>query len=160
MPLVKGRPDSALRLAAIGAISFWLPDFLLHVLFRMYSEAGELWYVMFVLPIAFAAAYIRVCRRADKNGFKYPGVAMFLGVWFTGGLFIMLEWNIVGGPAWPGGFQNNLMWAIMCLFPPITAFMSAYDGSLPGLLALTVGAALFVAVRAGIPQIQLPRSRK
>jgi len=45
-------------------------------------------------------------------------------------------------------------------FPPVTAFMSAYDGSLPGLLALTVGAGLFCGVRASIKQIQLRRSRK
>jgi len=133
---------------------------MLQVLVRTYREANQLWYIMFALPLTFTAAYIAVRRHAEKNDFKHPGVAMFLGVWCTGGLFIMFEWSLVGGPAWPGGFQNNLMLAIMCIFPPVTAFMSAYDGSLPGLLALTVGAALFCGVRASIAQIQLRRSRK
>jgi len=160
MSLGQGRLNSALRLAAIGAVSFWLPDFLLQVLERTYREVNQLWYIMFALPISFAAAYIVVCRHAEKDDFKHPGVAMFLGVWCTGGLFIMFEWSIFGRPSWPGGFQNNLMLAIMCVFPPVTAFMSAYEGSLPGLLALTVGVGLFCGIRASIKQIQLRRSRK
>jgi len=147
--LAKQRSNSVLRLAAIGAFSFWLPDMLLRALDRGYS--GVAWWVpTLILPTTFAAAYIFAGRRAEKRGFKHVGIAMFLGVWCVGGPFILFEWSLVGGPPLSGGFLNELIVVVMSVLPPITFFLSAYDGSLPGLLLLTVGAALFWGLRAGI----------
>jgi len=149
-----------LRLAGIGAFSFWFPDLVIHVLARMYAAVNQAWYIMFALPVTFAIAYFVARGAAEIKGFRHAGVAMFLGVWCTGGLFIMFEWSVVGGPPWPDGMQNVMMWAIMCLFPPVTAFMSAYDGSLPGLVLLTIGAPLFWGFRAGATHIHFRRSSR
>lgn len=150
MPLAKERPIRVLQLAAIGALSFWLPDLLLHCLIRMYKGIDSFWILTLTLPATFAAAYIFTGRPAEKKGFKHVGVAMVLGVWATGGIFILFEWSLLGGPAFSGGFQNKLMVVLLSVFPPVTFFYSAYDGSLLGLLLLTVGAALFWGIRAGI----------
>jgi hypothetical protein len=157
MSLSKRRLNSALPLAAIGALSFWLPDLLIEWLVRR-SLIQAWWVPTLVLPTTFAAAYIFAGRRAEKKGIKHVGVAMLLGVWCTGGPFILFEWSLIGGPPLSGGVLNKLIVVVMSVLPPVSVFLSAYDGSLPGLLLLTVGAALFWGVRAGIAQIQLRRS--
>jgi|SRR5579871_223279 hypothetical protein len=149
MPFAKERPIRVLLLGAIGALSFWAPDLLLHWLIRMYKGIDWFWILTLTLPATFAAAYLFTGSPKEK-GFKHIGVAMLLGVWCTGGLFILLEWSLLGGPALTGGFQNKLMEVMLSVFPPVTFFYSAYDGSLSGLLLLTVGSALFWGIRAGI----------
>ena len=150
MPLVKPRLNPALRFAAMGALSFWLPDLALHWLARTFKGVDWFWVLTLTLPTTFAAAYIFAGRPTEKKGSRHVGVAMLFGVWCTGGMFILFEWRLIGGPALSGGFQNNLIVVVLSVFPPITAFYSAYDSSLPGLLLLTIGAALFWAVRAVI----------
>jgi len=150
MSLAKERPIRVLLFAAIGALSFWVPDLLLHWLIRMYKGIDWFWIVTLTLPATFAAAYLFTGRPMEEKGFKHVGVTMVLGVWCTGGMFILLEWSLLGGPASSGGFQNKVMEVMMSIFPPVTFFYSAYDGSLFGLMLLTVGSALFWGIRAGI----------
>ena len=89
----------------------------------MYIGVDWFWVVTLTLPATFAAAYIFTGRPTEKKGFKHVGVAMLLRVWCTGGIFILLEWSLLGGPALSGGFQNKLMVVMLSVCPPVTIFL-------------------------------------
>jgi len=78
---------------------------------------------------------------------------MLLGVWLTGGLFMMVAATAAGGGfAGPGGVKGGFLLAILGAFPPVTFMMSAYDGSLGALLAVSFGSLLFWGIRSsGMP---------
>jgi hypothetical protein len=78
---------------------------------------------------------------------------MLLGVWLTGGPFMMLAATASGGGfAVANGVQGALSLIAWSIIPLVTYMMAAYDGSLFALLAVSIGALLiWVVQRSGIP---------
>ena len=81
----------ALSFAVAGALSFWLPDVAIHIAARRTFDSTHVWVITFLLPATFLFAYFVLRRFAVRRDFKWVGVAMLVGVWLTGGLFMMLE---------------------------------------------------------------------
>jgi hypothetical protein len=142
-----------LKFALIGGLSFWLPDVAVHLSFGHAFDSPQVRVITFLMPATFLAGYLMARRFAAKRDFKWVGVAMLLGVWLTGGLFMALAATASqGGFAGPDGVRGGFLMAMLGTLPPFTYMMSAYDGSLGALLAATVGALLFWGIRSsGMP---------
>jgi len=73
---------------------------------------------------------------------------MLLGVWLSGGLFIMLAATIDGGGlAAATGVRDALFIIALSIIPLVTPMLATYDFSLLALLAVTFGALLVWAIR-------------
>jgi len=147
------RPKLALSFAAAGALSFWLPDTAVHVAARPTFDSPHVWLITFLMPATFLLAYLVGRRLAVQREFKWVGLAMLLGVWLLGGLFMTVAATASGvGFAGPNGIRDGLLMIALSLIPPVTYMMAAYDGSLFALLAVSIGALLIWAVRSsGMP---------
>ena len=117
--------------------------------------------VTLVLPIAFLIAYLSLRQVAARRGYKSLGMAMLVGVWLTGGLFMEIAATSSGGGfAGANGVRDSLFMTALSVIPPVTYMFAAYDGSLFALLAVTVGAILTWGIRrSGMPVPYLRRSK-
>ena len=138
----------ALTFAVAGALSFWLPDLAIHVKAGRNFGTPEVWLITILLPAVFLFAYVVARRFGVKRDFKWVGAAMLLGVWLTGGLFMTLAATASGGGFVGDGILGSLLIIMMSIIPIVTYILSASDGSLLALLAVTVGALLFCGIRA------------
>ena len=155
----------ALWLAVAGAVSFWLPDVVIQTAARRSFDAlqvrTQIRIITFLLPATFLCAYLLARRLSMKRNFKWIGSAMLLGVWFTGGLFMMLAATGSGGGfAGPDGVRGGFLMAALGTLPPFTFMMATYDGSLGALLAVTFGALLFWGIRSSGMPLPFRRSPK
>lgn len=143
----------ALWLALGGAFSFWLPDVAIHIAARRSFNALHVRVVTFLLPAAFLCAYLAARRYAAKRDFKWVGAVMLLGIWLTGGLFMMVAASAAGGGfAGPDGVKGGFVLAMLGALPPVTCMIATYDGSLGALIAVNFGALVFWAIRSsGMP---------
>ena len=136
------QPRLALTIAVTGALSFWLPDVAIHRFAGPNFNSPHVWVITFVSPGTFLIAYVLARRFGAKRGYDRTGIAMLLGVWFLGGLFMALSGTIV----W-NGFGGVLDMVVLSFIPIVTYMLATYDGSLFALLAVTLGALLIWSVR-------------
>ncbi len=151
---------NAVQFAAVGALSFWLPALVIHLVAHRNFDTPHVWAVTLLSPVSFVVAFVLAEKSADKRSFSWPGKAMLLGVWLAGNFFILLN-STVGGA---GFLTNGLGWSILLVVAsviPISTFMLAtYDGSLVALLLVSVGALLAWAFRSSgmpFPFVHRPR---
>jgi hypothetical protein len=142
------RQGLALAFAAAGAISFWLPDVVVHAEAGPKFDATHAWAITVLAPAMFLAAYLVARRFALKHHFKSVGPTMLLGVWLSGGLFmtmaaILSRSELIGGTGlW------RLVVIVLSVIPIVTYILAAYDGSLFALLAVTMGGLLICGARS------------
>jgi hypothetical protein len=142
-------PRLAFIFALAGALSFWLPDVVLHIWARQNFSSLHVRIITFVMPATFLIAYVIARRFAVTQDFKWLTAAMLLGVWITGGLFMALSATVSGGGfAGPDGVRGGLLMALLGALPPITLMEATYDGGGLALLAATLGPLLIYGVRA------------
>ncbi len=139
--------------AVTGALSFWLPDVAIHIAARMRLDAAQVKVITLLVPVTFLCAYLVARRFALRRNFGWVGAVMLIGVWLTGGAFMAIGATPAGGGfAGPDGVRGGFFMAMLGTLPPVTYIMSAYDGSLLALLAVTGGAMLVWAIRSsGMP---------
>jgi hypothetical protein len=137
-PLIR-QPRLALTIAVTGALSFWLPDVAIHRVAGPNFNSLHVWVITLVSPTTFLIAYVLARRFVAKLGYDRTGVAMLLGVWFLGGLFMVLSGTIAG---------NVVGMVVLSFIPIVTYVLATYDGSLFALLAVTTGALLIWSVRS------------
>lgn len=99
------------------------------------------------LPIASVVAALRLTKfRAGKAGQTPISLFLLLGIWLSGPLFMSINATFTGG-----GFATPEGWHVVkfgtLLFPIFTFSMSAYDGTLFGLLLVTL---LLILTAAGL----------
>jgi len=147
------QPRLALTFAAIGALSFWLPDLAAHAVAGCKFDSLHVRIITFLMPAAFLSAYAPARRFAAKREFKWVVAAMLLGVWLTGGLFMTFAATTCGGGfAGPDGIRGGFLMIVLSLIPLVTFMMATYDGSLLALLAVTIAPFLIWCVFAsGVP---------
>lgn len=134
------------KLLLLGALSFWLPDVLLHAA-RGYSFAGlDAIFLSVGLPLAFFPAYLWAKRLYGKSVLAAPW--MLLGVWLLGGFFMQVGASFSGGGFAAGALSDLTVLLLLCFFPPATFIMATYDGSLFGLLLVTLLAVVAWVVEA------------
>jgi hypothetical protein len=135
---------------ALGAVSFWLPDVLIHAV-RGYKFGGwDILLISVVLPLTFVAAYLLAAKRFFKDESRRGVVGLLiLGVWLFGGFFMMVGASFSGGGfANPDGSHSAVMLTLASVVPFFTYMLSAYDGSLLALLIVScVALAIFLASR-------------
>lgn len=147
------QPRLAFAFAVAGALAFWAPDVVAHVMAGREFNSLHVKAISLVLPITFLIAYVSFRKVAALRGYKSLGVAMLIGVWLTGGLFMMIAATALdGGFASAAGVRYSLFMTALSVMPPVTYMMAAYDGSLFALLAVTVGSFLTWSIgRRGMP---------
>lgn len=136
---------------AVGAMVFWLPDTLLHAL-QAYVfgriaggvTKGVIGMILFFilpqifLPIASVVAALRLAKFRDGKA-RQATISLFLllGIWLSGPLFMTINATFTGGGfATPEG--GHVVKFGTLFFPVFTFSMSAYDGTLFGLLLVTL----------------------
>jgi len=151
----------ALGFAAAGALAFWVPDVCVHVVAGRNFDSLHVKAITFVLPIAFLIAYLTLRKIAARRGYQSLGLAMLVGVWLTGGLFIVIAETALGaGFTGASGVRDSLFITALSVIPVVTYVLATYDGSLMALLAVTVGALwIWRMGRSGTPLPFLRRSK-
>lgn len=141
------QPKLAFWFAVAGAFSFWFPDVALHIVAGRSFDTVQARVVTFMLPVTCLCAYLILRRFALRRSFRWLAAVMLLGVWLTGGLFMAIAATPSGGGFAAGGVRGGLFMAVLGTLPPVTYMMSAYDGSLFALLAVTATALLIWRIR-------------
>jgi hypothetical protein len=142
------RSRFVLGFAALGAITFWFPDVLIHLNAGRNLSSQQGWAITLVCPAAFLFAYVAARRLALRLEFNWPGTTMLLGVWLTGGLF-MTAAAMASGSEFVGGTGLwRLVVIALSVIPIVTYVLASYDGSLFALLAVTVGGLLVCGFRS------------
>lgn len=137
----------ALSFAVAGALSFWLPDVVVHIVAGQNFDSRQVWVCTILMPATFLFAYVVARRFGMKRDFKWVGPAMLVGVWLTGGLFMTLA--TASGSEFVGvDGVGRLLIIVSSIIPVVTFILAAHDGSLFALLAVTLGALLLLGVRA------------
>ncbi len=131
------------RIPFAGGFAFWLPDILVkassHDTLRSVSVLSVLCPGSLLVAYALITAWTRESERI-----RIP-LAMLIGVWVLGPTMISVA-GTFGGGFWAR--QSNewmttfLGLALATVLPPITFVLSAYDGTLLGLLLATACAAV------------------
>jgi hypothetical protein len=111
-----------------GALGFWVPDILLHA-----TDGVSFWRSTIIPTFCFFVVY-RIGKailkeRSDASGPIY----MIVGVWLFASTAMMVGATFYGGGFFMG-FTDSFAAIALGLIPPYTLIMSAYDGSVAGLL--------------------------
>ena len=149
LPLPSGtkRWRLAFSFAVAGALSFWLPDVLVHIDAGSNFDSRHLWVCTILMPVTFLFAYVVARRVGMKRHFKWVGPAMLVGVWLSGGLFMTVA--TASGSGWVGvDGVGRLLIIVSSVIPVVTFILAANEGTLLPLLAVTMGALLLLGVRA------------
>ena len=130
---------NALKTISCGALAFWFPSILLHVIrgdhFSGIDDVG----LTILLPVMtiWLFAYLAAARFPPFTNPFSPLLVLF-GIWFFGPLSFLIEWSFFGkGLAGPDGLREAVVGTL--LFPICSFIMSAYDGTLGALFFTTVG---------------------
>ena len=98
----KRRSAMALSFAAVGALSFWLPDIAIQAHAGPNLDSRHAWAITLFAPAVFLLAYVVARNFALKTKFNRLGPTMLLGVWVSGGLFMTIS-ALVSGNDFIGG---------------------------------------------------------
>jgi hypothetical protein len=123
-----------------GAFCFWLPDVLIHAIARNNFDRLHVWLVTAACPLALVVGYFVIAHFSVQRISSMHSGLMILGMWCGGGIAIMLASSFAGAAfasaeAWRSSILISLATVI---FPPFTAMLATYDGSLFALLIDTV----------------------
>ncbi len=147
-PSLIKRPRLALSFAIAGALSFWLPDVAVHISAGPSFNSRHMWVNTILMPAAFLLTYVVARKFALKRDFRWVGPAMLLGVWITGGLFMMIAAMSSGSEFVGVSGVWRLVIVVLSVIPIVTYILATFDGSLFALLVLTLGALLLLGFRA------------
>ena len=144
------RVTLAVLFAALGALSFWLPDVVIHFDAGPNLDSPHAWAITLAAPAMFLFAYVLARRSASTRGFTKLGPAMLLGVWLSGGLFMTVAAMVAGSEFIGGTGVWRLVVIFISVIPIVTFILAASDGSLFALLAITMGGLLIVGFRSSV----------
>jgi hypothetical protein len=141
------------KYAIVAAAVFWLPDIALHAITR-YRSGGwlELVSLTILLPALSCIAVGYIWKINGNSGEFLPaGLSGVLGIWLFGPLLMTISFSFSGGGfATSGGWQTALLGT--ALFPMFTFMMSAYDGTLFGVLIASAVLPLMSHFLKHVPQ--------
>jgi len=136
------------ELALLSATGFWAPDTLVHAIRAYKFESSGVIVISIVMPLSLLLVLALAKRAMHVDPLKHIG-AILAGVWFLGGLFMMLGASFSGG-----GFNGSQGWrwaitsTLLSLFPPYTFVLAIYDGSLLALLLVTAIGMIALTIRS------------
>jgi hypothetical protein len=144
------RVTLAVLFAALGALSFWLPDVVVHLDAGPNLDSRHAWAITLAAPAMFLLAYVLARRFALTRGFTKLGPTMLLGVWLSGGLFMTVAAMVAGSEFIGGTGVWRLVVIFISVIPIVTFILAASDGSLFALLAITMGGLLVLGFRSSV----------
>jgi hypothetical protein len=123
-----------LRFILLGGAAFWLPDILLTWILpqRMVWPA-----LFFVVPMFFILFWLWAVFHDKLAGHPISMPSLFLfGIWFFGPPAMFLGEQLAGTAGSDSGWLESIgaVFAVWVFFPLTTFMMSAYHGSMGGLL--------------------------
>ena len=147
LPARTKRRRLALWFAITGALSFWLPNVVVHIDAGPNFDSRHVWACTILMSATFLFAYVVARRLGMKREFKWVGPAMLLGVWLSGGLFMTLA--TASGHEFVGvDGVGRLLIIVLSVIPIVTIILAANEGNLLALLVVTLGALILCGVRA------------
>jgi len=136
----------ALKLMALGAVSFWTPDIIWHAIRGPEFGKFDVLAMSVLMPSTLTGMYILLRKRLAHTAHRNVGLPLMLGIWTLGMFFMGIAATVSGG-----GFVGPYPWdgviaslSGLLLFP--TFVMATYDGSLGAPIVATL-AAIVIAVR-------------
>ena len=151
------------KLMLVGAISFWLPDTILHAFRAYYFNSLDVRIITAVMPLTLLCSYVAMKWVNKDSPPTRIGLPMLAGVWFLGGLFMALSASFSGGGfMMAGGMRTVGVVLLLSLFPMYTFIMATYDGSLAALLLVSGVAVLVWAFQSSglLVRLGFKRARK
>jgi len=122
-------------LLLIGALGFWVPVVLLEILSRgRYSIA-----IANLLPVACATGALWLLCRARVGRVRTLPLYMLAGIYLLCPLAITIAGSAFGGgfAAFAGG--HDVWWLLLSsILPPLAMILAGYNGTIFGLLAITI----------------------
>jgi hypothetical protein len=121
------------RYMGFGAVAFWGPDILLHVIKRYEFSSRDAHALTFLLPCSLLLVYSLTLWHEKKQTSR-PSLALFMlfGFWVFGPLAVMIS-GIGGGARFSGltEWVYAFAFAVLAtfLFPIYGYIISVYDGS-------------------------------
>ena len=144
------RVTLAVLFAALGALSFWLPDVVVHFDAGPNLDSRHAWAITLAAPAMFLFAYFLARRFALTREFTQLGPAMLIGVWLSGGLFMTVAAMVAGSEFIGGTGVWRLVVIFISVIPIVTFILAASDGSLFALLAITMCGLLVLGFRSSV----------
>lgn len=134
---------NVLKLMAIGAVSFWLPDTVCQAIRGRNFNRWDVGAITVLMPLTLFGTYILTKKLNKKEPHRPVGWPMMLGVWLLGGFFITVSASFSGGGfAGPDGLSGGIRLVLMSLLPIVTFMLATYDGSLGALFIVSLGAVI------------------
>jgi hypothetical protein len=145
----------ALKLMALGAVSFWTPDIIWHAVRGPEFGRFDVIAMTVLMPSALTGIYILLRKRLAPTPHQNMGFPLMLGTWTLGMFFMAIAATVsaggfVGPYPWDGVIASLFG---LLLFP--TFVMAAYEGTLGALVVATLGA-IVIAVSRRRKQRRLP----
>jgi hypothetical protein len=129
---------SVLKIALVGALSFWTPDTLAHAIRKYSFSSLEVHVITIAMPVTLFAALF-ACAKLYQLRTGTVAICMLPGIWVLGGVFMSVGASFSGGGfLGPNGFRGGVEMILMSLFPLLTFIMATYDGSLGALLLVSL----------------------
>ena len=136
-----------LKLMAVGAVGFWLPDTLWHVIRRSNFDFWDFIILSALLPLTLLGTYLLVKKRFGDG--TSVGAPLMVGVWCLGGVFIIAGASFSGGGIFgPDGFRGAVLVLIYSLIPGVIIDLATYDASLYALFVASIASLIIAAVVA------------
>lgn len=134
----------------LGAVSFWLPDTLWHVVAGSnFGDDGAVLVLALLMPLTLLGTYMVVLNRtmASDEPDRLVGGPMLLGVWLLGGLLVYA--GEVGHLfSVPGNVASYVELLAFYFYPPITFEYLIHDGSFFAVVVIAASAPIIWAIRA------------
>ncbi len=120
----------------LGGLSYWLTDIAIHFILKSASAA---WIISLtvVVPIVVLLTYFYVRKKLDLKYTVSLPLFMLVGIWFLGPLGMGIGAIPTGGTFFES-LNLKMLLSVWAVFPLSTWVMSAYSGSLGGLLLTTI----------------------
>ncbi len=126
---------SSLKYILSGALIYWGTEFIVQFLFR---AGGTLWLILLtaLVPLVTTAGYFALRKRDSENcSPAIMALLMLFGIWFLGPVFMILG-SLRYKPENLAHLPNILKTYLF--FPIYTFSMSIYNGSMGGLIAISI----------------------
>ena len=135
----------ALSTLILGAVAFWLPDVIVHLVSGSAFSGVSVLLITVVMPAVTLWAFSRVDVAALRTLRGWPrSLLMLLGIWLLGPVFMMV--SATAGGAGFLTFNSPDDWLMMLQVPASTFIAATYDGALGALLLTTLLLPLAAAV--------------
>jgi hypothetical protein len=152
-----------LKLMALGAVSFWLPDILWHAATGARDVPGlvALTIPSLSMPLALLCMYLFLQKRPVNQSLPFGvGFPLMLGIWTLAGFFMAVGASFEGGGfAGADGVLGGIEGSLLGLIPVYTFIMATYDGALGALFVATLGAVVIAATRRWKWRRQQPEAK-